>query len=299
MRPIFILWLLWPGICFAQHGGPLVVNKSDAPVPSHSVFVYQKPKPFSFVTDIPRDIYGFTRNSFKKKNRLDLLIVGASTATLLLLDKKITRGFQHFCKVNGIQKNEEFSPLIQINVGGKPTNIGKIPKNINTAFYDLGQGSATILLAGGFYIAGKITKNYRALQTASQLTESFIAMGAGTQLLKYITGRENPSEVAYNKSCRWRPAPKWGSFQKNKPLYDAFPSGHLATLISTITIISQNYPEKKWIKPVGYLISALTGLSMINNGVHWASDFPLAIAMGYGYAKYINKKRRFQIVSGL
>lgn len=244
-------------------------------------------------------MYGYTRNSFRKKDLVNLGIIAAATATLMVFDKQITHGVQHFCKVNGIKKKEDFSPLIKLNIGGKTTNIGKIPNNINTAFYNLGQGSATLLLAGGFYIAGKINHNYRALQTASQLTEAFIAMGVGTQILKYISGRENPSEVAYERRCKWRPIPKWASFQNNKPLYDAFPSGHLATLVSTVTIISQNYPEKKWITPIGYLLTSLCGLAMINNGVHWASDFPLGIAMGYGYAKYISKKRRFKIVNSL
>ena len=41
------------------------------------------------------------------------------------------------------------------------------------------------------------------------------------------------------------------------------------------------YPEKKWIKPVGYSLIGLTGFAMMNNKVHWAGDYPLAIALGY------------------
>ena len=29
----------------------------------------------------------------------------------------------------------------------------------------------------------------------------------------------------------------------------------------------------------------LLGYAMLNNGVHWASDYPLGIAMGWGFAK--------------
>jgi hypothetical protein len=35
---------------------------------------------------------------------------------------------------------------------------------------------------------------------------------------------------------------------------------------------------------------------MINNGVHWASDFPLGIALGHGYGKYIARKARLHFV---
>ena len=146
-----------------------------------------------------------------------------------------------------------------------------------------------------FFLIGKIKKDNRALQTASQLTEAFIALGVGTQAMKYATGRENPSDATATRG-KWRPFPTWSNFQNKKSKYDAFPSGHLATFVSAITIISQNYPEKKWIRPLGYSIAGLCGLAMINNGVHWASDFPLGFALGYGLGKFISKKSHFSII---
>ena len=147
-----------------------------------------------------------------------------------------------------------------------------------------------MLMAAGFYIIGKINKDSRALRTAGELTESFIALGVGTQLLKYATGRENPSDATVSRG-RWRPFPKWKDFQNNKTKYDAFPSGHLASFVSTVAIIAENYPEKKWIKKVGYSIAGLCALAMINNGVHWASDFPLGIALGHGFGKFLASKK--------
>jgi hypothetical protein len=181
--------------------------------------------------------------------------------------------------------------LIQVKLFGKNTILMKWPKNINTAFYNLGQGSSVVYMAAGFLIAGKIKKDPRALQTASQLVESFLALGVGTQLIKYSTGRENPSDATVSGG-RWRPFPTMSNFQNRKPVYDAFPSGHLATFVNAITIVSENYPRKRWIKPVGYSIAGLLSLSMVNNGVHWASDFPLGFAIGYGYGKYIAKKNK-------
>ncbi len=260
-----------------------------------SDFLYNKPKTFSFITDIPRDVSRFTKQSFRKKNLTNLAVITGSTAILIFADQSVTNSLQHNFRNAGIQGTEDYSPIIQVNIFGKSTNIGKIPHNVNTAFYNLGQGSSTIWLAAGFYILGKIKRDNRALQTASQLTESFIVMGISTQLMKYSTGRENPSD-ATARGGRWRPFPSLNDFQKNKPRYDAFPSGHLATFVSTVTIIGENYPEIKWIKPVGYSISALIALSMINNGVHWISDYPLAIALGYGFGKLISKKTKMKIV---
>jgi PAP2 superfamily len=307
MMKYFVLsFFLFPCIAFAQISDTLkiadtakVAGTIEKQMAVNGIVIhaveYKKPKPFCFVTNIPADIAGFVKNSFKRKNVTGLAVIAGSTALLYLADQAITNTIQDGFEDNRIIARENFSPFIKINIGGKPTNLGKIPKNINTAFYDLGQGSFSMFLAAGFYTVGKIKKNNRALQTASQLAEAFLALGAGTQFIKYATGRENPSDASV-RGGRWQPFPSWGNFQNNKTRYDAFPSGHLATFISTVTIIGQNYPEKKWIKPLGYSIAGLIGLSMINNGVHWASDFPVGFALGYGFGKYISKKHRLQLV---
>ena len=255
---------------------------------------FTKPKPFSFITNIPGDVAGFTKQSFRQKNLHRLAWIAESTAFLLLTDQSVTNTVQDIADDHRFVSAEKFSPIINVNIGGKKTNIGKLPKNINTAFYFLGQGSSTMFMAAGFFIAGKIKKDNRALQTASQLTEAFITLGIGTQAMKYATGRENPSD-ATSDGGGWRPFPRWNDFQNSKPKYDAFPSGHLACFVSAITIISNNYPEKKWIKPVGYTIAGLCSLAMLNNGVHWASDYPLAFGLGHGFGKFISRKHRLRV----
>lgn len=60
------------------------------------------------------------------------------------------------------------------------------------------------------------------------------------------------------------------------------PSGHVMTATLTFTILSERYPEyNSYLYPIyGVWVSALM-FQMVNNGVHWASDYPLGIAMGY------------------
>jgi hypothetical protein len=53
----------------------------------------------------------------------------------------------------------------------------------------------------------------------------------------------------------------------------------------TVTVIADNYPKHHYIQPVDYSLMGLLGYAMLNNGVHWASDYPLGIAIGYAYAK--------------
>ncbi len=257
-------------------------------------FFCKKPKTFDFITHIPGNSVGYVKRSLQKKHLYKAGIVAASTALLIIFDQKISDGVQSFSRRNGIDGREQFNPIVSVKLFGKNTNLGKWPKNINTAFYNFGQGSTVIWMAAGFYIGGKIKNDNRALQTASQLAESFLALGFGTQLIKYSTGRENPSDAS-KPGGRWAPFPSMSNFQNNKPKYDAFPSGHLATLVSAITIISENYPARRWIKPVGYTIAGLLCFAMINNGTHWAGDYPLGFALGYGYGKYIARKNKLKL----
>jgi hypothetical protein len=53
----------------------------------------------------------------------------------------------------------------------------------------------------------------------------------------------------------------------------------------TTTVISGNYPDNHYIKPVGYTLISLLAFQMVNNGAHWASDYPLALGIGYTVGK--------------
>ena len=68
-----------------------------------------------------------------------------------------------------------------------------------------------------------------------------------------------------------------------------------ACVASTHTLAQ--HIAKYAIKPVGYSLIGLVGLSMINNNVHWASDFPLAIGLGYLCARQVVKRNRKTINS--
>ncbi len=255
------------------------------------IFSYQKPKAFGFITNLPKDAGGMVSSVFRKQSLPALAWVAGSTAVLMLADQAIVDGVQQFSANNHFHAEEDYTHLIDIKSGKTEISILKAPNNINTAFYQAGQGFPGLIIGLGLYAYGKIHKDYRALSTASQLAETFFLMGAETQLLKRITGRETPGE-ATQKGGAWHFFPSFKEFQNHTPKYDAFSSGHLATMISTITVLAENYPEKKYIKPVGYTLTALTALAMINNGVHWASDYPLAIVMGYACAMQVVKTSR-------
>ncbi|HEY1201925.1 MAG TPA: phosphatase PAP2 family protein, partial [Niastella sp.] len=146
--------------------------------------------------------------------------------------------------------------------------------------YQLGEGGTSMLVSGGLFIYGKINKDKRALQTASDIAETFITMGITTQVLKRISGRQSPF-MRTQAGGAWHPFPSFKEYQQNTSNYDAFPSGHLATMMATVTVLTTNYPEKKWIAILGYSLIGLSGWAMINTEVHWIADYPLALALGY------------------
>ncbi|MEP6711571.1 MAG: phosphatase PAP2 family protein [Ferruginibacter sp.] len=278
---------------FAQSGNtallPLQKNEKAYEVGNGKIFIYKKPRPFNFLTALPSDAKAIVVSTCKKRSIIPLLLIGASTGLLLLADESIANGVQQFSRNIHLHAEEKNKTIWAIKLGNKPTTILKAPQNLNTALYQVGQGFPGLMIGAGLFVYGKINHNYRALSTASQLAESFILMGVTTQILKRVTGRQSPQPGNEN-SDDWKLLPSFKNFQTHTSYFDAFPSGHLATLMSTVTTLTENYPEIKWIKPVGYSITGLVGLAMINNNAHWSSDYPLAIGLGYLCARQVAKR---------
>lgn len=249
--------------------------------------LYFKPKHFQFVRNAPMDLYLLGKTSFSKKNLPKLGVILAGTGILMAFDQPITDAAQQFGRYIHLDPDHKRTkPLVKI----AGTTVLEVPASVNNVMYFLGEGWPSLLISGGFYCVGQASNDYRAMQTSAELTEMFLTMGITTQLLKRITGRETPW-VSMQSGGSGKPGGNWHFFpnpkiyQKQVSRYDAFPSGHLATAMATITILSSNYPDNKYIKPVGYSLMGILGYAMLNNGVHWASDYPLAIALGYTCGK--------------
>jgi hypothetical protein len=291
---------LFSQTCLPDSSKEIAKNKINSTPPADEqvytinntqTLIYTKPRHFGFVTNLPHDALGLVVTGFKRENIKPLLITAGITVALLLADRYVAKGVQQFSGNIHFRSDESYKNLISIETGETDISIYKAPKNLNTVFYQMGQGFPGLLIGAGLFTYGKIHHDYRALSTASQLAETFILMGVGTQVLKRITGRQSPSN-ATESGGNWHFFPSFKNYQTQTPNYDAFPSGHLATLISTVTVLADNYPEKKYIRPVGYSVTGLVALAMINNNVHWASDYPLAIALGYLCARQVVKRNR-------
>jgi len=277
-----------------------VSDSATAPVRLYHIndsvdFEYPRPKHLAFAKNIIPSIGLYFKTTLTKNNIIPIGGMITATAVLCLWDKSILDCSQKIGDNLGIAHTNRQKTYAQFSIK-LGNNLFEVPLNgpwdLNSAMYFLGDGVTHLTIASSFWIYGAIAKDFRARQTASELAESIIAAGIVVQVLKHITGRESPFAAEFPIG-KWRPFPNQAEYAKHVPSYDAFPSGHLATAMATVTVIAENYPEKKYVRPVGYSLMGLLAYSMLNNGVHWFSDYPLSITMGYAFAKIaVNRGRK-------
>ncbi|GAC1374780.1 MAG: hypothetical protein NVS3B25_15030 [Hymenobacter sp.] len=258
---------------------------------------YEKPRPFRWALHIPRDLGQFPAYAFRRENTGSFTGLAAASVALWVADQAIVDWSQDFGRFVGLTPASTQKTLVHI-----PFKIGSanlpfefnVPDNLNSTFYYLGDGWTHLAVASSFWIYGGLRKDNRALQTSSQLGEAIFSTGLVVQTLKRLTGRQSPY-VATQDRGEWHLFPSYSRYQSFVPNYDAFPTGHLATAMATVTVMAENYPEYHFIRPLGYSLMGLLGYSMLNNGVHWASDYPLGIALGYAFAKIAVRNGRTRV----
>jgi hypothetical protein len=242
-----------------------------------------KPAGFEFVTNIWGDLKTFVVRIDPVNNYKPLLGIAISTAVLLKYDQEIIDESQRFARRLGLISDNvngrESRMIVDLSFLGFDLPV-RAPLNVNAGMYFIGDGLTHIAIAGGLAIYGSANDDYRALNTSSQVMESIIVTGIVVQVLKRSTGHESPYHSTTDGGS-WDFFPSQKNYISNVPKYDAYPSGHLATAMATTRVLASNYPEHRWIKPTGYTLMGILSFAMMNNGVHWASDYPLGIAIGY------------------
>ncbi|MFK7101471.1 phosphatase PAP2 family protein [Flavobacterium oreochromis] len=284
---------------FSQINDTLVAIKTDKiesqdktqsyEIDLNTTRIYNKPRILDAITFLPKDFINTSKDFVAKDHGWYLGGAVASTAMLVPFDQSITNSSREFSDRIGLSPN---------NIYGKFGPLQNIPKNVGAGLYLIGNGTTVILLMAGFTTFGLLSNDYRALSTASGLVESLALSGVYVQFLKRVTGRESPFIARENghPGGEWNPFPSFPAYAKSTPHYDAMPSGHLTTIMSALTVITTNYPDYKWIKPVGYTLIAGMCFQMVQSEVHWISDYPLALLIGYFSGKNI-AKRRFKDVN--
>ena len=243
----------------------------------HSAGFLKTDSVFSFSSDkgyVPSLLANFAEQAsapFRFRAR-QWLVTGASiglTAALLHFDNDI----DVWARVQK-QKYEwvdKSSPVI--------TNFGSV------------YGYSTVAVVG---LVSAVFKNKKGVETSLLASQALITSGAWVQLIKHLTGREDPSaSYIYSKipGGKW-----WGPFSQydqDLPVYksvssfDAFPSGHTAAAFSMATVFAMQYGDRKAIPVICYSAATLVGISRLTEHAHWASDVFVGGLIGYICGKQV------------
>ena len=228
------------------------------------------PKWYEMITKIPGDWVEYSDNTFRAKNLPAIVGISALTAGLILTDRST-----YWTEKKWYENSRTF-------------------REASDLLTFTGDGRFQFGIVGMFAAYGIATGDSRALRTASQITEAILACGGVVQLLKHITGRESPY-VATEPTGAWRFFPNQIDYAKHVPHYDAFPSGHIATAMTTLIVISENYPEVTWLRPAGYVALGAISSSLVATGIHWWSDIPLGLALGYAFGEIASHPREIKL----
>jgi membrane-associated phospholipid phosphatase len=164
----------------------------------------------------------------------------------------------------------------------------KIVKDISPVITNLGDGTFSAGLFGGFVGYGLIFKNEKACEIGKIGMESFLLTGVTVQLLKNLCGRERPSAAT-------RPGGSWhGPFSylrepkggRGISSFDAFPSGHTATVFAAATTIA-DFSTAPWVSYTCYSLATLTAISRVTESTHWLSDCFVGAIIGYYGTKLV------------
>lgn len=245
-----------------------------------------RPSAFSYVAALPGDFKTFGVELPLWGGGWGVPAVLVATGALFTVDGKIYEAVSAQGRRWGIEQDNAHRSYgrLKLPLIGHPVSVLELPTNLGSDMYFLGNGWFSGSIWAGFLTAGLIADNTRAYATAGELFEAIAGTGITGLVIKMSTGHEDPG-VRSSENGRWRFFPNPVTYLRNVTRYDAFPTGHLATLMATTTVIAGNYPDQWWIGPAGWTLMGVLGFQMVNSGVHWAGDYPVGIAIGYAWAK--------------
>jgi membrane-associated phospholipid phosphatase len=227
-----------------------------------------KIKDRGFFGNILRDELSIWGSPAKLKTK-DLVFwvpVITTTAILIVNDERIYRGFKNY------QKEHSW--------------IDSVSPQITK----LGDGTASVVISGLFYIGGLAFNDKRAKETASLGFQVLIHTGIMVQAGKHLFGRTRPG--ATGGVDHWSGISGFFKrYNEGFTHYDSFPSGHTITVWGMATVIAEEYKEKPLIPIISYTLATAAGLSRVTEDAHWLSDVFVGAVLGWTIGKFIVRRR--------
>ncbi len=274
---VLIVWFMSFNIIFARHKSPLISsqknknNTHNFTITKSTYFKDYLPKWYNVITNVPVDFYQFGKMVFNKNSIKPLTILTAITLGSMIEDQKNWENTKILCKRS----------LFLTNITNSTVNLG--------------DGKWQLGAAGAAMIYGYFAKDDKVLNTSFESVEAICASGLFVQLLKHCSGRQSPADHT-KPGGFWDFFPEFSEYQNNQPGFYSFPSGHITGATTILTVINENYPNVTWLKPISFAVLGSLGFSLVANDMHWYSDLPLGIAIGYCFGKIISHRYEINTV---
>ncbi|MCB9025927.1 MAG: phosphatase PAP2 family protein [Bdellovibrionaceae bacterium] len=274
---LFIILSFTYEVGFAQE------NSQSVTLPDGTVATYEKPDWKTIFMELPHSTLETLKLAFAPDTFWPWMGILSSTAVLYEYDEDILLDVQKQGRNLGFGNADNTKTILRAG----DINLIRVPTDTGSFLYFIGDGWTQVFVTASFFYYGVSRNDYRAWNTSYQIVHGLFLSTFYNQFLKRATGREAPTNRTEPRG-RWRPFPSIKTYSEHTADYDAMPSGHVMTGTMVMTIINENYPEYSHITlPIGISLLSLLSWQMMNNGVHWASDYPLGIAMGIFYGKYV------------
>lgn len=127
--------------------------------------------------------------------------------------------------------------------------------------------------AGGFYLIGRATHDYRARETGVLSAEAALDSGIVVTVLKEVTQRARPT-AGVDRSKFF----VGGS---------SFPSGHSIQAWSIATVVANEYHDHPAVEIAAYGIASAVSVARFTGHYHYLSDVLVGSAMGFGIGRYV------------
>lgn len=126
----------------------------------------------------------------------------------------------------------------------------------------------SVLVLGGFYLAGTAGNETASYVAQDGLAASLIASGLIAPTIKLVVGRSRPRTNSGTTH-----------FKPFSDLNASFPSGHTTEAFALASVISEHY-EQPWVSYSAYGLASMVGLARSYHSAHFASDIVAGAALG-------------------
>lgn len=233
------------------------------------------------LTDIPDTSWDGLKRAFRKDALPEWGIVLGSTAVLYQYDEDILHDVQQKGRSWGLGNSVNYKSTLEIG------NLTILSTPTDTAgwLYFMGDGTIPIVLSVGLIGTGYFADKTRAYNTGVEMANGLVTAGIFDQVAKHVFGRQSPSAATQDRGD-WHPFVSLKKYSQKTAAYDAMPSGHIMSAAVMFAVLEEEYSEYNYILyPAEVVWLSILGFGMVNVGVHWASDYPLGIAMGHLFGK--------------